>query len=232
VTTTLHRGEVKLVRWPAESARRDRYRALGVLRLLVVEGGVPAPVSADVREDWVRAPVSDDDLKARVASLRAKAEAHRLPHVDPNGVLRYAGRSITVSRTETDLLECLVRQFGVLVTREMLRECLPDRPGGASRNALDLHIMRVRRRIRPLGLVIRTVWGRGYLLEAADQPATPEHERPERPREPAPAMRAADFRADGKFRTHEVRDGRVGDQRTSASGTSGSGARRSDCRRS
>ena len=172
MTTTLHRSDVRLVRWPAESARRDRYRTMGILRLLVVEGGVPAPICSDVREDWVRAPVTDDDLRARIATLKAKAEAHRLPHVDPNGVLRFAGRSITVSRTETDVLECLVRQYGVLVTREALRDCLPDRPGGASRNALDLHIMRVRRRIRPIGLVIRTVWGRGYLLESVEnQPA-------------------------------------------------------------
>lgn len=184
MVTTLHRTDVKLVRWPAESARRERYRSLGILRLLVVEGGVQAPVSPDVREDWVRAPVADDDLRARIASLRAKADAHRLPQVDPNGVLRYAGRSITVSRTETDLLESLVRQFGVLVPRELLRECLPDRPGGASRNALDLHIMRVRRRIRPLGLVIRTVWGRGYLLEAADQPAQGAAEGGDQPGEP------------------------------------------------
>jgi DNA-binding winged helix-turn-helix (wHTH) protein len=208
VTTTQHRGEVKLVRWPVESARRDRYRALGILRLLVVEGGVPAPVSSDVREDWVRAPVTDEDLKARVASLRAKAEAHRLPHVDPNGVLRYAGRSITISRTETDLLECLVRQFGVLVTREMLRDCLPDRPGGASRNALDLHIMRVRRRIRPIGLVIRTVWGRGYLLEA-DQ-AQPDADRA---RHHAQPVREADFRAQPVRETGiHGHDSRLGDR--------------------
>jgi DNA-binding winged helix-turn-helix (wHTH) protein len=207
VTTTLHRGEVKLVRWPAESARRDRYRALGVLRLLVVEGGVPAPVSSDVREDWVRAPVSDEDLKARVASLRSKAEAHRLPHVDPNGVLRYAGRSITVSRTETDLLECLVRQFGVLVPREMLRDCLPDRPGGASRNALDLHIMRVRRRIRPIGLVVRTVWGRGYLLEAEQAPTAAE-----RPPDHSLTVHTSEFPGDGRFLdgwAHDSQDGQV-----------------------
>jgi DNA-binding winged helix-turn-helix (wHTH) protein len=171
--------------------------------LLVIEGGVPAPVSSDVREDWVRAPVSDEDLKARVASLRAKAEAHRLPHVDPNGVLRYAGRSITVSRTETDLLECLVRQFGVLVPRETLRECLPDRPGGASRNALDLHIMRVRRRIRPLGLVVRTVWGRGYLLEATEQ-APPGAERSPNPL----SVHASEFRGDSRFRDGRAPDGR------------------------
>ena len=174
--------------------------------MLVIEGGVPAPVSSDVREDWVRAPVSDEDLKARVASLRAKAEAHRLPQVDPNGVLRYAGRSITVSRTETDLLECLVRQFGVLVPRETLRECLPDRPGGASRNALDLHIMRVRRRIRPLGLVVRTVWGRGYLLEATE-PAPAVADRS--PNHPLTAH-ASEFRGDSRFRDGREPDGQDG----------------------
>lgn len=168
--TSLRRNDVKLLRWPAESAKRAQYMAQGVLRLLVVEGGVPAPVCTDVREDWVRAPITESDLRARIASLRAKADAHRLPHVDPHGLLRFGGRSITVSRTETDLLECLIRQFGVLVSREALLECLPDRPGGTSRNALDLHIMRLRRRIEPLGLAIRTVWGRGYLLDAGEEP--------------------------------------------------------------
>jgi len=167
-TTPLRRGDVHLLRWPAESARRDRYKALGILRLLVVEGGVQAPICSDLREDWVRAPVSDDDLRARIAALWSKAEAHRLPQVDPHGLLRFGGRSTTVSRTETDLLECLVRQFGTLVPRATLRECLPERPGGVSRNALDLHIMRVRRRIEPLGLAIRTVWGRGYVLEPVE----------------------------------------------------------------
>lgn len=170
--TPLRTSDVHLLRWPAESTRRDHYQALGMLRLLVVEGGVPAPVCSDIREDWVRAPVSDDDLRARIATLRAKAEAHRLPQVDPHGLLRFGGRSTTVSRTETDLLECLVRQFGSLVLRATLRECLPERPGGVSRNALDLHIMRMRRRIQPLGLAIRTVWGRGYVLEPMDSPTT------------------------------------------------------------
>jgi DNA-binding winged helix-turn-helix (wHTH) protein len=193
--------------------------------LLVVEGGVPAPVSSDVREDWVRAPVSDDDLKARVASLRAKAEAHRLPHVDPNGVLRYAGRSITVSRTETDLLECLVRQFGVLVPRDTLRECLPDRPGGASRNALDLHIMRVRRRIRPLGLVVRTVWGRGYLLEAAEQPSTAE-------RPPNKAAQAPEANGDGRFGDGRAPNGHNGHNGHNGQDSRGLDGRADSARRS
>lgn len=185
-TTIQNRSDVKLLRWPAESALRARYKSMGVLRLLVVEGGVPAPTCSDIREDWVRPPISEDDLRARIATLRAKAAAHRLPQVDPHGLLRFGSRSVTVSRTETDLLECLTRQFGQLVPRETLRECLPERPGGVSRNALDLHIMRLRRRIQPLDLVIRTVWGRGYVLEAADTsrraPEEAEAERTTRPR--------------------------------------------------
>jgi DNA-binding response OmpR family regulator len=36
-----------------------------------------------------------------------------------------------------------------------------------TRNALDVHVLRLRRRIAPLGLEIRTVRARGYLLQAA-----------------------------------------------------------------
>ena len=39
--------------------------------------------------------------------------------------------------------------------------------GVPTRNALDVHVLRLRRRIAPLGLEIRTVRARGYLLQAA-----------------------------------------------------------------
>lgn len=185
--TMLHTGDVKLVRWPAESDRRARYKAMGVMRLLVVEGGVPAPICADICEDWVRAPITKEDLRARVATLRAKAAAYRMPQVDPYGILRLAGRSVTVSRTETDLLDCLIRQFGSLVPRETLQDCLPGRQGGVSRNALDLHIMRIRRRIKPLGLVIRTVRGRGYLIESQTPTSLAARPRPRRQQLQRPA---------------------------------------------
>lgn len=174
-------GDVILLRWPAESARRARCQAMGVLRLLVVEGGVPAPICSDICEDWVRAPISDADLWARMATLAAKAAAYRLPQIDPYGILRFSGRSSCVSPTETELLECLIRQFGALVPREELHDCLPQRPSGGGRNALDLHIMRLRRRIHPLGLAIQTVRGRGYMLQAAADAAEPrrEHAGPE-----------------------------------------------------
>lgn len=175
-----HKEDVKLVRWPAEAASLDGYRAAGVLRLLVVEGQAEPPITNDVKEDWVRPPVSRTDLAARIASLRAKAEVHAVPRVDPGGVLRYGAKSVAVSPVGTELLTRLVRDFGVLVSRTDLQRCLQN--GCGERNALDLQIMRLRRRIAPLGLVIRTAWGRGYVLVAEepaddDEPTIPTQDR-------------------------------------------------------
>jgi DNA-binding response OmpR family regulator len=41
-----------------------------------------------------------------------------------------------------------------------------------TRNALDLHMMRVRQRINALGLTVRTVWGRGYVLDVQAEMAS------------------------------------------------------------
>ena len=40
-----------------------------------------------------------------------------------------------------------------------------------TRNALDVHVLRLRRRIAPLGLEIRTVRSRGYLMQTAQMVA-------------------------------------------------------------
>ena len=54
---------------------------------------------------------------------------------------------------------------GVVRRDDLTRAGWPgDNPG---RNALDVHILRLRRRVEPLGLSIRTVRSRGYLLEPA-----------------------------------------------------------------
>lgn len=161
----VHDTDVKLVRWPADERMREHFKNQGIPVLLVVEAGCHPPICADAREDWIRAPVSRADLEARMATLRAKAWAGRLPEIDPVGVIRYNGRSCAVSPTEADLLQCLVRDFGEVVARSTLLDCLPERPARCQRNALDLHIMRIRRRIGVMGLAIRTVWGQGYLLE-------------------------------------------------------------------
>lgn len=136
-----------------------------MLRLLIVERDSTPPVCADVREDWIRVPAPRTDVEARIDTLRARALLDRVPHLDAEGIIRLADRSVAVSPSESALLEVLVLDFGAVVSREALRAKLSDQDREASRNALDLHIKRLRRRIRPLGLTIRTAWGHGYVLE-------------------------------------------------------------------
>ena len=58
----------------------------------------------------------------------------------------------------------LLDKAGAVASRsELAVKGWPD--GTPSRNALDVRILRLRRRIEPYGLMIRTVRHRGYLLD-------------------------------------------------------------------
>ena len=68
---------------------------------------------------------------------------------------------------ERALAAALVERFGAVVGRDTLvRRAWPA--GAPTRNALDVHMLRLRRRIAPLGLEVRTVRSRGYLLQSVD----------------------------------------------------------------
>lgn len=154
-----------MVRWPAEADRLATLRAEDRPRLLLVEAAGDPPVAVDCLEDWVRLPATDRDVRTRVDALVARAETHRVvPDVDDDGLLRYRQGWVALSPTESRLGAALCERFGAVVGREALaRRAWPD--GLPTRNALDVHMLRLRRRVAELGLEIRTVRGRGYLLQ-------------------------------------------------------------------
>lgn len=164
-------GDVKFVRWPAEAGLRSYWKKEGIPCLLVVEGGAQPPVCMDSSEDWVRAPISRSDLEARVKALRYRVYSHRTPILDATGTLYFGDRSLIMSHAQTELMELFVARFGQVVCRRDLETRLAERVPSPTRNSLDLHIMRLRRRLTSINLCIRTAWGRGYLLEAG--PAMP-----------------------------------------------------------
>jgi DNA-binding response OmpR family regulator len=158
--------DVVLVRWPAEESRRIELRADGVPRLLLVDQGVPPPQSADDLEDWVRVPADEVDLHARVENLdrRARTRTQVEPVLDGDGVLRVNGTWVSLPPVEARLTSALLGRYGSVVSRDALASSgWPE--GAPGRNALDVHVLRLRRRLAPLGLTIRTVRSRGYLLE-------------------------------------------------------------------
>jgi hypothetical protein len=161
--------DVVLVRWPGEADRRERLRAAGAPRLLLVDEGQPAPEPDDCMEDWIRVPAPEQDVRARVAALEVRAAAHGtdLPDLDHDGVLRFGSGWVSLPPVEARLTRAMVDRFGAVVGREaMARAGWPE--GAPGRNALDVHVLRLRRRLATVGLSIKTVRSRGYLLEAAD----------------------------------------------------------------
>ena len=162
--------DVVLVQWPAEAERLDALRAADVPRLLLVDNGSSPPEAEGCLEDWVRVPASEAEVHSRLAALSGRARSHRLdrPELDDDGVIRLGGAWVALPPVEARLASALLDKFGAVVGREALARA--GWPAGApGRNALDVHILRIRRRISPLGLAIRTVRSRGYLLETSER---------------------------------------------------------------
>jgi hypothetical protein len=167
--------EVALVRWPQESGRLDALRDEGAPRLLVIEEDAEPPQSAACLEDWVRASASEGDVQARMRILQLRHDQHATdrPDLDENGVLRRGSAWVALPPVEARLFAALLDRIGRVTTRNDLNAAgwpveAPDR------NVLDVHILHLRRKTAPLGLAIRTIRSRGYLLEAvAPPPADP-----------------------------------------------------------
>ena len=165
---TVPEMDVVLVRWPAESDRRLDLKRSGQPRLLLVEGDAEPPEPDDCLEDWIRVPATEPDVRARLTGLEMRTSAHvaDLPVIDPDGLLRYGGAWVSLPPVEARLTRALVDRFGAVVGREALaRAGWPESAPG--RNALDVHVLRLRRRLASVGLSIKTVRSRGYLLEGA-----------------------------------------------------------------
>jgi two-component system OmpR family response regulator len=159
--------DIVLVRWPTEAPRRQRLVDDGLPRLLLVDEDAAPPEAVDCLEDWMRVPVDEADLAARMGALAFRARAHvarERPTLDDDGVLRLGRDWVSLPPVEARLTAALLDRLGTVVSREALaRAGWPD--GAPGRNALDVHVLRLRRRLALVGLVIRTVRSRGYLLE-------------------------------------------------------------------
>jgi DNA-binding winged helix-turn-helix (wHTH) protein len=164
--------DVELVTWPAEADRCTALAGRGVPRLLLVPAGdPPPPPTADCLQDWVRVPADGEEVALRVLGLQHRAEHHALrqPQIDDDGVLRYGTAWVALPPIEASLARVLADRFCGVVGRDLLMRtawAVGTRP--ARRNVLDVHMLRLRRRLDSIELAVRTIRGRGYLLEPKD----------------------------------------------------------------
>ncbi|MEU8118527.1 response regulator transcription factor [Spirillospora sp. NPDC049024] len=105
----------------------------------------------------VERPAMDDgDGPVRVGDLEVDQRARRV---------RRDGREVHLTPTEFDLLACLLRNRGAVLTRAVLLEQVWDWADASGTRVVDSHVKALRRKLGQE--LIRTVHGVGYSLEAA-----------------------------------------------------------------
>lgn len=127
-------------------------------------------------DDYLVKPFDIGELEARVrsllrrqAGLRAAEIAHGGLVLDLNSRGFYAGgQPIDLPARERDLLELLFTRAGKVVAREAIVQSLTSLDETLSPNAIEQYISRLRRRVAPYGLTIRTARGIGYYLDRTD----------------------------------------------------------------
>jgi DNA-binding response OmpR family regulator len=123
--------------------------------------------------DYVIKPFHLGELKARIRALLRLAP-DSAPEVSIGKlqwnaklrILRRGKKVIELSPKEHAVLEELLGNLGSLVTKQRLALVLQDGDAPATTNAIDLVVHRLRKRLEPFGLNLRTIRGLGFLAEA------------------------------------------------------------------
>jgi len=164
-------GGIELVQWPSEDERRAELAALGRPCLLVLGPDQRVPVLFEL-EDWVREPLEADEVAARCAALVRRSRCGAPPTLD-DGLLLHGGAWAAVPPAQEGMVELLIARIGSVVNREELAAAATRCGGSGNDEAVKAAMARLGRRLEPLGLALRCIRGRGYLLETDD--ACPLH---------------------------------------------------------
>jgi two-component system, OmpR family, response regulator len=125
-------------------------------------------------DDYMAKPFELRELEARIHALIRRCYGGFHYHITVGQLILNThdnqiladGNVLGLSGREYGVLEMLMLQAGKVVCKERLAQRLSTEGGGLGDNAIEVYIHRVRKRIEPYGVAIRTMRGLGYLLEA------------------------------------------------------------------
>ncbi len=131
-------------------------------------------------DDYLTKPFAMAELKARIRAVTRRGTSvpqqgltvGQLVLNLESGQLIKGDETITLPRSEFQILHYLMRHPDQVATRRRLEEQLYGWDQGAESNALEVHIHHLRRRVGKAS--IRTIRGVGYLLDSQAADGVPE----------------------------------------------------------
>lgn len=131
-------------------------------------------------DDYLTKPFAMAELKARIRAVTRRGTSvpqnglmvGQLVLNPESGQLTQGDETITLPRSEFQILHYLMRHPDQVATRRRLEEQLYGWEQGVESNALEVHIHHLRRRIGKAS--IRTIRGVGYLLDSQAAAGVPE----------------------------------------------------------
>lgn len=124
-------------------------------------------------DDYLCKPFAVAELEARAGALirrgvggAAAVLSHGRLTLDTGArLVRVDGAPVDLPRRELSLLEVLLVHRGQVVAKQALHDKLFGFDDEAGVNAVEIYVHRLRKKLEPAGVRIRTVRGLGYLLE-------------------------------------------------------------------
>lgn len=159
---------------------RSRKQAMPVLilsaRMALEERVRLLDIGAD---DYVVKPVALVELEARVRALIRRGQGTPDPvislgrlRLDTVGKRAWLGdNALELSAREWSALEFLATRVNRIVNKEQITQALYSWEEEITPNAIEKFISRLRSKLEPAGVTIRTVRGLGYYLEKPEKPA-------------------------------------------------------------